>query len=416
MNSFTIKVLGFFVSIFIIITVVSQIVSSFSQPLKTIEANYVNITHKVNFDCVFLRDETVLQGSISNGVVSYIQQDASKLEKGATVLQVFASELDIINSQRLEEINNEISQLEKIINPGLEISAQPEFVSKQIDEMFSELHYYLALQDFEKVKKIKTELSFLMSVFNIITNAEDKKSFADRISLLNKEKADLSVQISPPISTINSEQTGYYISYVDGYENILNEKDFLSLTYDEIAVILNDDIKKNYNTAGKVAKSYNSYIVGVANVSAQDIQGKNIKLKINGNLKEYPVVIEKKENINDQDLSLIYLSCDVLDYELVQNRVENATLIFNEYSGIKVPRDAICFVDGKKGVYTVDGEKLKFKQIETIFEGKDFVISDMKNENSYLELYDIILLEEVELNESADKSSQSEQSTDSNLA
>ena len=87
-----------------------------------------------------------------------------------------------------------------------------------------------------------------------------------------------------------------------------------------------------------------------------------------------------------------------------------------EETGLKVPRDAIRFVDvtetvtdengnesektlTRKGVYIRKGEQILFKKIKVIYEGSDYVLSEQLNDDEYLALYDDILLEEVEKNE-----------------
>ena len=84
------------------------------------------------------------------------------------------------------------------------------------------------------------------------------------------------------------------------------------------------------------------------------------------------------------------------------------------YRGYKVPREAIRFEDiteittgedGKetestanyKGVYILKGEKIEFKKIDVIYEGNDYVLSKIHdNDGSYLTLYDDILIEGVD--------------------
>ena len=78
-----------------------------------------------------------------------------------------------------------------------------------------------------------------------------------------------------------------------------------------------------------------------------------------------------------------------------------------------MPRDAIRFADVKeqytdqngmeqekvkreKGVYIRKGEQVLFKRIKVIFEGSNYVLSEVQDDPEYLALYDDIMLEGVD--------------------
>ena len=99
---------------------------------------------------------------------------------------------------------------------------------------------------------------------------------------------------------------------------------------------------------------------------------------------------------------------------MVQHRCELVELIKGEYSGLKVPREAIRFVDldeelydekgnksegivNTKGVYILKGEQVDFKKIDVIYEGSDYVLSaEHTGDSDYLSLYDDIIIEGVD--------------------
>ena len=86
------------------------------------------------------------------------------------------------------------------------------------------------------------------------------------------------------------------------------------------------------------------------------------------------------------------------------------------YSGLKIPREAIRFADivevqededgneissvtNYKGVYTSKGEQVVFKKIDVIYEGGNYVLSAVHDDDaSYLALYDDIMIEGVDSN------------------
>ena len=81
--------------------------------------------------------------------------------------------------------------------------------------------------------------------------------------------------------------------------------------------------------------------------------------------------------------------------------------MFDNYQGIKVPREAIRFKGDQKGVYVILGNEYTFKNIDVIYEGSDFVISRSTSDPNYLLLYDRILLEAVSNQNGTDSESSS---------
>jgi hypothetical protein len=54
-------------------------------------------------------------------------------------------------------------------------------------------------------------------------------------------------------------------------------------------------------------------------------------------------------------------------------------------------------VKNYKGVYIREGEQVEFRKIDVIYEGSDYVLSAVHNEDSsYLSLYDDIMIEGVD--------------------
>ena len=125
------------------------------------------------------------------------------------------------------------------------------------------------------------------------------------------------------------------------------------------------------------------------------VSGLYIKAMLSASKEAYNVYIDSVKDAGDGQ-SIVILSCDSLDAALVSERVQRIELVFDDYTGLKVPREAIRFNDKKeKGVYVILGQDVQFKKIDIIYEGDDYVLSKNTSNEDYLLLYDQILLEAV---------------------
>lgn len=49
-----------------------------------------------------------------------------------------------------------------------------------------------------------------------------------------------------------------------------------------------------------------------------------------------------------------------------------------------------------RGVYVLDGEKVEFRRLDVIYEGKDYVLSSLNAGDGYLIQYDSIIVEGID--------------------
>jgi hypothetical protein len=161
---------------------------------------------------------------------------------------------------------------------------------------------------------------------------------------------------------------------------------------------------------GKLIDGYGWYLAVAADNSKKEYAiGDKVKLRFDSSADAYPAVIT---DIRDEKSgkSVIIISCDKFNYELVQHRTEKVDIIKGEFTGLRIPREAIrfkdmtdTFTDDKgneqtristwKGVYIRKGEQVLFKKIDVIYEGSDYVLSRIGRGDEYVELYDDIMIE-----------------------
>ena len=133
MNSLTIKLITFFVSVFIILTVISQIYFSLNNKQRSEQAIFYTAVDSLSFEGIFVRNENVIDFD-GIGVLNYIYPDGSKIAKDSVVAEIYSDEKQIETIAEIEQLELELSYLERVINPGTVSIAQPEFISEKINQ------------------------------------------------------------------------------------------------------------------------------------------------------------------------------------------------------------------------------------------------------------------------------------------
>lgn len=394
MNSYTVKLMVALISLFVLLTVVSQIVLAAKSNYKTEIATQYSTSERVSFSGVYIRNETPVLYS-GGGVISYPNPDGSKIAKNSVVAYAYQNEQDIVNGQALKEVQEELAMLSKVQNPGTTKEAQPEFLSALISEKYQSIAACSASGDYKKLVSERKELTSLMDIMQIVI--EKESNYNARIETLQQEASRLAALTSSPIQTVTVEIPGYFVSYTDGCESLLSIQNLNSLTMEDIHnVIAGRYPQPAQNAIGKIIDGYIWKMVGIIDNSRNRFrEGSQVQLNISSVSGSVAAVIEEIRDTDQPNASIVILSCENLNYNLVQHRVEQAEMLTKDYSGIKVPRAAIRFRDGVKGVYVKIGEAVVFKKLNIIFEEEDFVISKETKRSGDLLLYDEIIMEGI---------------------
>lgn len=392
MNTITVRILVFLLSLFILITVFSQISIQFEDKYATETAMLYSSAEKVSFQGVYIRNESVIKRKGPSGVLSYPNPDGSKIANGSVVAYVYSSENDIYVNHRIEQLKEDVKLLESAQNPGTTEVAEPSFISSLIDEEYQTVASLIAENDLNALSNERKQLQTLMDIYHIIIDEET--DFNDAIADLNSQISVLEAQRKEPINVITAESTGYFISHIDGYESDISLDDISGLTADRIKAIINDPNKdKSGNAVGKMVDGYEWKMAGIVDPKSADFKvGSSITVKFASTPDTVTAVIEDMIGTDDPDESVIILSCDELTFNLVQRRVERVELIINDYEGIRVPRNAIRFDrNNEKGVYILLGQRIAFKKIEPIYECDEYILSQITSDSSYVSVYDDII-------------------------
>lgn len=387
-----------------------------SDSYETETAIYAEADDSVSFKAVYVRNEEIINYN-GSGVVSYAVPDGGKLGKGSVIAEIYADESQIDIKQQLTELNGKMELLEKIQNPGTAESAQPGNLSELINERYRKLINSREKGDLDEIASDSDELVVLLSTYQIIT---DKAiNFAKRLNDIKVQISSLKSSETVPLDSIVSDKSAYFVSFADGYEETLSMDKLSSITPELIDEIKDGKSVDDNKIIGKLISGYEWYAVGV--IDNTDIQFSiedRVKLKFQSTSEPIGGVITDIRDTQMSGKSIVVVKCSDITHDLVQHRTERVEMIRGESEGIKVSRKAIRFKDIEetvtdeetgvthkqvvncKGVYVKLGEQINFKKLDVIYEGDNFVLSSMNAGNGYVSLYDDVVVEGVDADDS----------------
>lgn len=405
-GSLMVKILRNTVLVLFLVIIVSIVYNFGNKESDTDCALMAEVTASAEFKGVFIRDEKPYKYA-GSGILSYKVADGGKLGDGSIIAEVYPNEEQIGRNREIEKLTRELALLEKIQNPGTLESAHPSGVSDNIEENYRNFIYCRDMQDYNTVKSVMETLLVQMSTYQIITDEVD--NFDQQIADIKTRIMQLQQAAVKPSESLKSDASAYFVSYCDGYEDVFSSDKLDSLTIDQLKDVADRKLDSK-EIVGKLVYGYRWYVAGVVDNSRKEYAvGDMVKLKFESSADQYTAEIVSVRDEGDPTESIIVLSCSRFNYDLVQHRTENVEIIKAGYPrrGLKIPREAIRFAPMKdkneeggetsvtfKGVYVLKGEQVEFKKIDVIYEGDDYVLSDIHEEDqSYVALYDDIMTE-----------------------
>jgi putative membrane fusion protein len=398
MNTKATMIISWIIGIFFIIYVGYQAYLFFYSPYKTETVFEYTVSEDVGTKGIISRDETIITSN-NDGVISYIYENGSKVAKDIDICILYNDRQDIINSSKLEKIQNEINALNEAVELSKTGIGQPDILLNQISEKHQEILNIVETTNLKDVNNLKNQLLSLISKRQVIIDKD--VDLTTTINHLNQEKADLSTKVSPKKSTIKTPKSGYFVDHIDGFEEIVNNSVIMDYSVKQVEDTIKKNIKpKTDNVVGKVITSYDWKYT--TTVDAKTIE----KMKIGSKVaiifstmpnNEIDATIEKINFNKGEAKGVVVFSSDYMSSDISKLRMVSAQIRLSKNTGLKIPKQALRSNEGKKGVYIMLGTEIIFKEVEIIYEEEKFFLSKVKNYNEeektkYLQSFDDIIV------------------------
>ena len=364
-----------------------------ANSVDTIKAVEGYINDSIIVQGVVCREETILTQS-SGGVVDYLVKDGERVSKGGLVAKTYPSYMDI---EKLIILRNLQAVYDNILTANGYIDGNTLDISqtrKQLTGQLSQLSEIYATQNFnDSVEKLNA-LTLSLNKISVATGKTN--SFQQAKTQLKDEINSIENQIRQPMASLYTPYTGYFIKSVDGFESQATVDNFLSSSYEwgQNLIQSYSDTTDDISQYGKIITDYKWCICTYIDAALAEklTIGKTVSLSLQPNANTFNKA--KIKNVVDfGDKSLIVIESTVMDEKSASLRVTDCEILYKQYTGIKIPKSAIHFVDEQMGVYVNFSNVVYFKKIAPVFEDENYVIVPKKtDENNQVKMYDSIIV------------------------
>ena len=388
----------FTIIIYVVVTAVNANMKNSNELTTEIAVKY-DYSESISADAVIIREETIVNNNVADGVEYYIVNDGDKVAVGSTVAKVFADETDALFYNKTQEIDEKIAVLESLNTPYDNVSTDSAVDAQIYLNICSLLD---AVNDCNFKDRDTAAESLVYSINQRQRIVGTVSDFNPQIQALQQEKAKYTEAGSGYIAEIKAPKAGYFVADVDGFENVFD--------YDNVKDITVDDFAKTYvpenisDTAiGKIVSGLDWFIV--CKLSADDALSLS-------HSESYPEIIFNSATDEPVPVDLVALNqpskqsdavavfkCNYMNSTLSSLRHESIQIIINSFEGVRLSKDAlhddyVQVVDNEgeetgetarvQGVYILHGSELMFREVSVIYAGSDFVIVDINPDSAIL--------------------------------
>ncbi|MBR5452157.1 MAG: hypothetical protein IKV36_04085 [Clostridia bacterium] len=376
---------------FVVLVLLHQGYKAVYNPFTTQTVTHVNYYDGIDVVGMVIRDENVITAEY-DGVLSYTLNEGSRVAKNGVIANIYKN-VEAANAHlEIKKIESEIKNLEDIQTYNDLYAADVALIDSKI---FSSL--VSLTTDRQNGKKVidSTAASELCNYLNrkqIVKGTAT--SFDTLISSLTTRKAGFEAAYSEATGSITTDRAGYFISVVDGYEQVLSPDELQDLTPEKFNSL--KPMSAELNAVGKVVSDYRWYIAVKVpfdySLTLSVGQKMTLKTAVSG-YTDLPVNIECINRSNAANEAVVVFVCKTVSEELAGLRTIPVTIVRESYEGLKVDNQAVRVnKEGVTGVYIYRNNQLKFVEVNLLYTGKYSIVEQVLGKQGVLRLYDEIIV------------------------
>ncbi len=399
--------------IFLLVYAFFQILPAFTQNIETETALLVSVYDTCKTAGYIFRDEKPVEKA-ADGVTVTLIKDGERVSKGQIFANVYSEASTAGLQEQINAIDRKIEILSKsVVDTDLyvtDITKTDQAINDDFDTLFA------LVANGNLADAVTTEKSLLVNLNKKTLIVNMNNGYQSEIASLQSERSALQSRINTVAKSLAAFSSGYYYGDVDGYENIFTPDKLNNLTLENFRALTScePDTALSSHTAGKIVTDFVWHLVCEADkYSAATFEtGKYYKIRF-PSFSEDTVTMKLVNSVSttSDDTALLVFRGNTAPEGFPYLRTQEADIIGQSYSGLAVPKKALRIVAGKKGVYILDGDIVRFRLVEIIFENEDYYIvasepsvpdeADINTETpevsdeptyKYLSLYDSVIV------------------------
>lgn len=325
-------------------------------PVNTQKVEYITHETSINTNGFIILDEW-LKTSRSAATVYSAVSEGERVAKDSNIGELFFGEVSEESIKELTAVDNKIKNAREDSSDSTMTDLDDTTVENNIYRRENDIIDAAADNDIQAITKYKKDINSL--------RVSNQLSTEDTLSELEARREVLLNNIGVMKEDIIAEISGMFTTYIDGYENrlVLNDIDSYDISYFESLSQSpkTEKIGDRVEAGGAVCKLVNNHVFYVMMaVPTEVIEGHgerdSVQLRFNNMASAVVGGLIYRIGEDENGRTLVTVQCPEYLENAFSYRVADVDLIFESYTGYKVPVHAIrTEEDGKHKVIGLHG-------------------------------------------------------------
>lgn len=365
------------------------IFSALNEPYRTAQVYSYTASDSVTAEGLVVREALVLPAQ--SGILELTRAEGEKVGKGQQIALVYRDSQAQASQAHIEELELSIELLEDAISQSGDLESAARLDEDIIQSMVS-LRASYALGDCTRLRE--QVLGVKSSVLKRGYTYGDGLTSADLSARLRQRKEELAVltrQSARATTRVTAPTPGVFSALVDGYETRLTPETVDQLTPSTLQELINSPAGEDNGAMGKLITSDTWYFAAnLPETAARRLEeGGTASLRFSGELnRDVEMTVDRIGATEGGETLVIFSSSRYLALTTLL-RHQTAELIFESWSGLRIPKQALRLVDvsqeashsgeaasaaGKTGVYALVNGRTEFREVDILYEGSDYYV------------------------------------------
>ena len=374
---------------------IAAAVSSLEKTTATVTAIAYEVGDGFQATGFVVRDEQVLYAP--SGINVLLCDEGARVAKGQALAATFA-DADAQQTQlRIDELEQELARIDAV----LDSAAAPQTGASQ-DTRLQEALLHFAAQTARGDLAGADANGLKTVVLSRLLDESGRAELREQAGALREELAAQRASLAGAVTQSTAERAGFFSGAADGYEGILDIRRAESMSVQDYDALLQASPEPPQGAIGRLITSPQWYYV--CQVRQEDLKGLRVGdwLTVEFAFDVYEPLRMRVERISDpQDgRQVLALSCSDHMEQAARLRTQQADIVLRSYSGIRVPKQALYYVNdtGETGVYVLEGAVARWKPVEILYEAQEYyLVREDRSSTSKLWAGDEVILTGQEL-------------------
>lgn len=366
-------------------------VSGMSNQVETIEASLVTVEDKISSEGIFVRSELPVYGDTSK-TMEYLVKNGEKVAKNENIAMFFSDSSSLEAYHEMQSVDDEIKSLQYAythLSGGADGAKLDSLISMGMVNITETL-------DNGNVSAVSGNYTNLLQLVlrrdgERITN----EAYQAQLTALESEKAAWRSSVGSKASAAVAPAAGYFVRHYDGWGKHLSPESLDTFSLENLEEALAAERKNEEGTIGGLVEGFEWYFV-----TAVDEEQASILRERSTVMVRFPSVSSQTLRVSVHEVrkavggqALVIFRSGTIEEFYLNARQEEIDIIYNSYSGIRVPKEALRQEDGKWGVYCLVGGITRFRPVQWIYQTDSYyLVEPAESASKGVILYDQIIV------------------------